>query len=81
MKLPVKQVLSKNKKHYQLIDADGVIIVTDIPQIADALYIEESINNYNKVIDLLKRSKELQNYHIANLNKETEEFLTTKQLI
>ena len=58
MKLPVKQILSKNRKHYQIADREGNIIVTDVIDLGDTLNIEEAINNYPKAIELLKKAKE-----------------------
>lgn len=54
MKLPVKQILSKNKKHYQIVDNTKKVIIPDIPEIGDAMQIEEALNNYPKAIELLK---------------------------
>ena len=54
MKLPVKQILSKNKKHYQIIDSNNKIVVTDIPDLGDAMLIEELLNNYYKILQKLK---------------------------
>lgn len=54
MKLPVKQILSKNRKHYQIIDSNKEVIVTDIHRITDAMIIEDSLNNYPTCLKLLK---------------------------
>ena len=59
MKLPVKQILNKNKKHYQIIDKEGVIIIPDIPRLCDAMQIEDALNNFQIMCDLLKESLEL----------------------
>lgn len=56
MKLPVTQILSKNKKHYQIIDSNQKIIIPDIPNLEDALIIEECLNKYPKTMELLGES-------------------------
>lgn len=58
MKLPVKQTLSRNKKHYQIVDREHNIVVTDVPLLEDGIYIEEALNNYQKAIELLKATKQ-----------------------
>lgn len=55
MRLPVKQILSKNRKHYQIIDSNNKIIIPDIPELSDALLIEDSLNNYDESVELLKQ--------------------------
>jgi hypothetical protein len=57
MKLPVKQILSKNKKHYQIVDKDNKIVVTDIPDLGDAMFIEEVLNKYPKTMFYLEDMK------------------------
>lgn len=57
MKLPVRQILSKNRKHYQIIDSNNKIIIPDIPELSDAILIEDSLNNYDESVELLKQIK------------------------
>lgn len=57
MKLPVRQILSKNRKHYQIIDSNNKIIIPDIPELSDSLLIEDSLNNYDESVELLKQIK------------------------
>lgn len=64
MKLPVTQILSKNKRYYQIVDADNRVIVTDVPDLGDALEIEEALNNYKKA----NKSIEVECLIIDNLN-------------
>jgi len=52
--LPWKEVLSKNKKKYEIRDNEDVLVVDNIFDLGDALYIEEACNNYSKAIELLK---------------------------
>lgn len=80
MKLPVKQILSKNRKHYQIIDNEQKVIIPDIPQIEDAMQIEESLNNYPKVLELLKILKLDCEEAITEYNRpELNEFLKSLQ--
>lgn len=54
--LPWVQILSKNKKKYQIIDSKTNIIIDDINELGNALYIEEACNNYNKALIILKNT-------------------------
>jgi len=53
-KLPFIQILSKNRKKYQIIDIDNILIADNVFDLGDAIYIEESCNKYPKAIELLK---------------------------
>lgn len=52
MKLPVKQILKRNK--YKIVDKEGFEVVSDIDRLCDAIIIEDSLNNYPKAVELLK---------------------------
>lgn len=52
MKLPVKQILKRNK--YKIVDREGFEIVSDVERICDAMLIEDALNNYPKAIQLLE---------------------------
>lgn len=71
MKLPVKQILSKNRKHYQIVDREGVIIIPDIPRLCDAMQIEDSLNAFQTMYDLLKSTN---NYFNKEEKEDNEEF-------
>lgn len=56
-KLPWKEKLSRDKKRYEIRSADSKIVINNIEQsLADAMYIEEACNNYQKAIELLQES-------------------------
>ncbi len=50
-KLPFKEKLVRND--YKIIDSKNNVIASNIRSLADAMYIEESCNHYQKVIELL----------------------------
>jgi len=52
-KLPFKEVLSKNKRKYQIIDANDKIIIDSVEHLEDALFIENSCNNLQEAIKIL----------------------------
>ena len=56
MKLPVKQVLNRSRTKYQIEDSNGNTIVSDVICLGDALEIEKNLNNYPKMIGLLKEA-------------------------
>lgn len=56
MKLPVKQVLNRNRTKYQIKDFNGNTIISDVSCLGDALEIEKSLNNYPKIIELLEEA-------------------------
>lgn len=87
-RLPWKQLLNKKKQKYQLYAADNLTcVVENVPDLADAMYIEEACNNYPKAIELLKWSQncfnEIQKYktyaykfpETATLGHEVNKFL------
>jgi len=69
MKLPIKQILSKNRKHYQIVDRDNKIIIADIELISDAFNIEDAVNNYPKCLELLNEAFD----QLKSWKKEDEE--------
>ena len=73
MKLPVIQILSKNKKHYQIVDASADIIVTDVPDLGDALKIQDVLNGFDRAIFLLEQV--LQDVNNMNGNNHIDYFL------
>ena len=55
--LPWKQVLSKNKKKYQIVDKNQKVVADDIDTLEHALYIRDCCNNtlsYVNALGLLK---------------------------
>ena len=71
-KLPFKQILSKNRKKYQIIDIDNILIADNVFDLGDAIYIEEACNNYPKAIELLKSLSALEGSAVYNFLKEIE---------
>ena len=55
--LPWKKVLSKDKKKYIIYDKNNNIVVDNVRQLGDALYIEDYCNNMHKALHLLERSE------------------------
>ena len=81
MKLPVKQILSKNKKHYQIIDDTNKIIITDIPDIGDALIIVETLNLFNiDTFNLLKKEIENNKEWLSTTNNDEIECISIENL-
>jgi len=68
--LPWKEVLSKNKKKYEIRDNEDVLVVDNIFDLGDALYIEEACNNYPKAIELLKQINHFYDSGNTDLNLE-----------
>lgn len=65
MKLPVKQILKRNK--YKIVDKEGFEVVYDVERLCDAMLIEDSLNNYPKAIDLLTACRNYMNFIPNNI--------------
>lgn len=53
-KLPFKQILSKNKRNYQIVDAKDKLVIKDVADLADALFIQDACNKITTAEKILK---------------------------
>jgi len=69
MKLPIKQILSKNRKLYQIVDAEGTLLIKDINDLSFALDICDKFNNCNMINKTEKALNLLsdEGYYVKNL--------------
>ena len=54
--LPWEEKLSKNRNKYIIYDKNNNIVIDNVRQLGDALFIQDSCNNIYQAIELLKRS-------------------------
>jgi len=79
MKLPVKQILKRNK--YKIVDKEGFEIISDVERLCDVMIIEDSLNNYPKAIELLNRFLKFNESNYKDLNVEFDINYDTKQFL
>lgn len=71
-RLPFKQVLSKNKKKYQIRDADNILVVDNVYDMSDALFIQDACNHFNEAVGLLRNLASLPDSKVYNFLKKIE---------
>lgn len=55
-KLPWKELLNKKKDKYQIYTADNLTcVIPSVPNLSDAMYIEETCNNYPTLLSILEQ--------------------------